>query len=205
MNINELKATWENLNQKGLETHTENDIQKIIGYGTTEIVSSINRKLFRDMAITAFASVVSAFGIIFFHYMYDPIKHPWIDVSKIVPIQIAGFILFFVLFLFGWLEYKLVNRKFTSKSVKAYISSLLVSFHKFNRLFTAVVLLLLLGAFFVELDYFIVQEGRTWLFFKMGGSILLTASSYLVMRQYYKKSFGPYLTELSSYHEELVD
>jgi hypothetical protein len=205
MNINELKETWENLHQEGLETHTKNDIQKIISYRTTEVVSEINRKLFIDITITAIASIVSAFGIIFFYYKYDPIEHPWIDVSKIVPIQTLAFILFFVLFVFGWLEYKVVNRRFTSESVKSYISSLLISFQKYYRLFTVIVLLLLLSVFFVELDYFIVQEGKTWLFFKMGGSILLTAISYLGIRQYYNKSFDPYLTDQSRHHKELEE
>lgn len=203
MNINELKDTWENLHREGLETQTENEIHKIIVHGTSEVVSDINRKLFRDMAVTAIASIVSALGIIFFYSMYDPIKYPWIDVSKIVSIQLLAFILFFVLFIFGWFEYRLVNREFNSQSIKTYISSLLASFQKYSRLFMIVILPLLLIVFFVELDYFIVGGGFAKMFFKTGGSILLTIVSYAAIKQYYKKSFGSYLADLSSYQEEL--
>ncbi|MEQ8475235.1 MAG: hypothetical protein RIB54_03280 [Fulvivirga sp.] len=203
MNINELKKTWDNLHQKGLESQTESEIQKIIVFGTSEVVSTINKKLFRDMAITAFASVVSAFGVIFFYLAFDPVKHPWIDLSKLVPIQVLAFVLFFVLFLFGWLEYKLVNRKFTSESVKAYISTSLVNLKKYSRLFMTVILLLLLGTFFLELNYFFVGEGFANMLFKTGGSILLTAISYAIIRRYYKKGFGSYLADLSSYQKEL--
>lgn len=203
MNLNELKETWGKLHQEGLEAHTKNDIQKIISYGISDIVSDINRKLFRDIVITAIASIISVFGIILFYYMYDPIKHPWIDVSKIVPIQLLAFIIFFILFLFGWFEYKLVNRKFTSESVKTYISSSLVKLRKYSSRFMIVIVLLLLGTFFLELNYFIVTDGFVDMFFKIGGSILLTVISYSVIRLYYKKSFGSYLATLSSYQDEL--
>lgn len=203
MNINELKRTWDNLHQTGLESQAESEIQKIIGYGTSEVVSAINKKLIRDMAITAFATVVSAFGIIFFYLVFDPVKHPWIDLSKLVPIQVLAFVLFFALFLFGWLEYKLVNRKFTSESVRNYISTSLVNLKKYSSLFMIVILLLLLGTFFLELNYFIVGGRFSNMFFKTGGAILLTAVSYAVIKLYYKKSFGSYLADLSSYQKEL--
>lgn len=199
MNINELKETWDELNQKGLKSQTENEIQRIIGYGTSEIVSKINKKLFIDMAITAFASVVSAFGIIFFYFAFDPLKHTWIDLSKLVPIQVLAFILFFVLFVFGWLEYKLVNRKFTSESVMIYISTLLINFKNYSRVFMFVILILLAITFYVELNYFIAAN----LLLKLGGSVLLTAVSHAVIRLYYKKSFGSYLADLTSYQKEL--
>ena len=203
MNINELKKTWDNLHEKGLESQTNSEIKKIIEYGTSEVVSAINKKLFRDMAITAFASVVSAFGIIFFYLVFDPVKHTWIDLSKLVPIQVLAFVLFFVLFLSGWLEYKLVNRKFTSDSVKAYIATSLANLKKYSSVFMIVILLLLLGTFFLELNYFIVGGGFANMFFKTGGAILLTAVSYVIIRLYHKKSFGSYLADLSSYQEEL--
>ncbi len=203
MNLNELRETWKNLHQTGLEAHSETDIQNIISYGTTRIVRSINQKLFRDMAVTALATIISAFGILFFYILYVPSQHPWIDVSKFLPIQIIALVIFLVLFAFGWFEYKLVNRKFTTESLKEYISSVLGSIHKCNRLFTGVVLPLLFGAFFLELDYFILQEGQIWLMIKVAVSILLTIISYAVMRQYYKKSLGSYLADLSRYHKEL--
>lgn len=199
MNINELQETWHELNQKGLESQTENEIQRIIGHGTSEIVSNINKKLFIDMAITAFASVVSAFGIIFFYFVFDPLKHTWIDLSKIVPVQVLGFVIFLALFLFGWLEYKLVNRKFTSESVKAYVSTLLINLKNSSRVFMFVILILLAVTFYVELNYFIEAN----LLLKSGGSLLLTTISYVVIRLYYKKTFGSYLADLISYQKEL--
>ncbi|NVJ45634.1 MAG: hypothetical protein HWE07_00860 [Cytophagia bacterium] len=199
MNINELKENWAELNQKGLKSHTENEIQEIIGYGTSNIVSNINKKLFRDMAITAFASVVSAFGIIFFYFVFDPLKHTWIDLSKIAPIQVLGFVIFLALFLFGWLEYRLVNRKFTSASVKTYVSTLLVNLKNSSRVFIFVILILLAITFYVELNYFIKAN----LLLKLAGSLLLTSVSYAVIKLHYKKSFGSYLADLTSYQKEL--
>ena len=199
MNINELKESWDELNQQGLKSQTENEIQRIIGYGTSDIVSNINKKLFMDMAITAFASVVCAFGIIFFYFVFDPVKHSWIDLSKIVTIQVLGFVIFLTLFLFGWLEYKLINRKFTSESVKTYVSTLLIELKNFSRVFMFVILILLAVTFYVELDYFIEEN----LLLKLGGSLLLTAISYAVIRLYYKKTFGSYLADLISYQKEL--
>lgn len=198
MNINELKENWAELNQKGLKSHTENEIQEIIGYGTSNIVSNINKKLFRDMAITAFASVVSAFGIIFFYVVFDPLKHTWIDLSKIVPIQVLGFDIFLALFLFGWLEYRLVNRKFTSTSVKTYVSTLLINLKNSSRIFMFVILILLAVTFYVELNYFIKAN----LLLKLAGSLLLTSVSYAVIKLHYKKSFGSYLADLTSYQKE---
>ena len=203
MNIDELKKTWENLHHEGLENQPELEIQKIIRHGTSEVVSGINKRLFRDMTITALASLISAFGIILFYAAYDAVKHSWIDLSKIIPIQILAFVLFFVLFLFNWLEYKLVNRKFTSTSVKAYISTLLRSLQKNSNLFMMVVLPLLLCTFFLELDYFIERAGLVTQLLKAGGSVLLTAVSYVMIKQYYNKSFGSYLATLSRYREEL--
>jgi len=204
MSIDELSKSWDNLHQEGMGNKAENEIQKIIGFGTSEVVAGINKKLFRDMAITAFAAVASAFGLIFFYLIYDPVKHPWIDVSKLVPIQVLGFVLFFVLFLFGWLEYQVVNRKFTSESVKAFISTALVSLKRKRFLFMIIVLLLLLGTFFLELNYFIVGRGLTNMLLRVGGAILLTAVSYVVINSYYKKSFGSYLADLTRYQEELT-
>ena len=203
MNSNELKETWKNLHDEGLESQTESEIQKVIERGTSEIVSAINKRLFRDMAITAFASVLSAFGIIFFYVAFDPEKHTWIDLSKLVPIQALAFVLFFVLFSFGWLEYKFINRKSTTKSVKTYISTLLANFKKYKRVFMLIILVLLAGTFFFLLNYFIGGDGSANVFFKVAGSILCTVTSYLVTKQYYKMSFGSYLADLKSYQEEL--
>ncbi len=203
MNIDQLKETWENLHQEGLASPTEDGIKKIINNGTSEIVAEINRKLFKEIFIMSIALFVSVFGIIFFYYVFDPIQHPWIDVSKIIPIQLLAFTIFFVLFVFGFLEYRLVNRKFNSQSVKAYVSSLLSSLQKYNWLFMMVVLPLLFGVFYVELDYFLIEEGARQLSLKVGGSALLTVISYAVIRRYYKMTFGPYISTLSSYKEEL--
>ena len=199
MNIDELKETWDQLNQKGLEGQTENEIRRIIGFGTSEVVSSINKKLFVDMAIAAIAAVVSAFGIILFYLAYDPLNHTWIDLSKIIPIQILGLVIFSVLFLFGWLKYKLVNRRFTSESVMTYISSLLINFRNYSSVFILVILILLAVTYYVELNYFIEEN----LILKLGGSALLTTVSYVVIRYYYKKSFGSYLEDLISYQKQL--
>ena len=199
MNTDELKEAWDELNQNGLKSQSENEIQRIIGHGTSEIVSNMNKKLHFNIAITGFASVVSAFGIMFFYLAFDPLKHTWIDLSKIVPIQILGLVIFLVLFLFGWLEYKIVNRKFTSESLKADISALLVNFKSYSRFFMFVVLILLAVTFYVELNYFFAANRLL----QLAGSILLTAISYAVIRLYYKKSFGAYLADLTSYQKEL--
>ena len=199
MNIDELKKTWVELNQQGLKSRPENEIQRIIEYGTSEIVSNINRKLYFEMAITAFASIVSAFGIVIFYLVFDPLKHTWIDASKLVPIQVLGFVIFLVLFLFGWLEYKLVNRQFTSESVKTYISALINDIKNYSRVFIFVILMLLAITFYVELNYFFAAN----LLLKFGGSVLLTAVSYAIIRLYFRKTFGGYLANLTSYQKEL--
>lgn len=204
MNSNELKKTWDNLHQKGLKSQNNSEIKKIIAYGTSEAVSNINKKLFKDMAITAFAIVISAFGIIYFYLTFDPVKHTMVDLKKLVPIQLLALVLFLVLILFGWLEYKLVNRKFTSDSVKEYISTSLLKFKKYSNIFMVVMLVLLFSTFFLELNYFINGEGFPKMFFKTLGAILLTAVSYAVIKVYNKKRFGSYLADLSSYQEKLA-
>lgn len=199
MNMNELKGTWEELNKQGLKNQTENEIEKIIGHGTSSIVTNINKKLFIEMAITALASIVSAFGIIFFYFMFDPLKHTWIDLSRIVPIQILGFVIFLLLFVSGWIEYKIINRKFTSETVKAYISTFLIKFKHYSRVFMIVTLTILAVTFYIEINYFIPAN----LLLKSVGSALLTAVSYAIIRFYYKKNYGSYLADLRSYQKEL--
>ncbi|MFY0608307.1 MAG: hypothetical protein JXR10_16435 [Cyclobacteriaceae bacterium] len=201
--MDKLKNTWDQFHLGGLEGQTEGDIRKIIGEGTSDIVSAMNKKLLTEMTITAFGAVVSALGIISFYLVYDPTKHPWIDPSKLIPLQLLAFVVFFVLLLFGWLEYKLVNRAFTSESVRAYLSSLLVNLKKYKRLFLIFVLALLAATYYLELRYFFPDEDFASLCLRIGGSVLLTSISYLVIMMYYAKSFGPYMTKLTKYMEEL--
>jgi len=199
MNMDELKEAWEDLNRAGVKSKTENEIQEIISYGTAEVVSGINKKLFMGMAITAFASVASALGVVFFYLVFDPEKHAWIDLSKLIPIQLLGFAIFLVLFLFGWLEFKVVNRKFTSKSVKADISALVSNLKSNSRIFMLVVLTLLAVTFYVEFNYFFPAH----LLIKSAGSIVLTGASFIGIKIYFRKSFGSYLEDLGSYQKEL--
>ncbi len=122
MNLNELKSSWERLYGEGLNVHDQDDIKKIIINGTSDEVLKINRKLFTEMTITAIAAIVSTVAIVFFYYFYDPTKYPWIDTAQLIPIQLTAVALFAMLFLSSFAEYRLVNKKFTSNTIKDFIS-----------------------------------------------------------------------------------
>ncbi len=199
MNKDELRSAWDNLHTEGLAGKSETEIEEIVRKGTSDVVSGINKNLFRDMVISAFAAVVCALGVVFFYMVFDPGVHTWIDLSRIVPIQILGFVVFLVLFLFGWLEYKLVNRSFTSDSVKAFLSTLLTDFASFRRMFTFLILVFLAITFFVELDFFFGGTELIVVSLKVMGSALLTGFSYWAITLYYRKTFKPYFDELSKY------
>src|SRR5690606_3318363 len=112
------KSVWDKMHQSGLSPHQPDDIRTIIEKGATSVVVEINKKLFRDLAVTALAAIVSALAIIFFYYRYDSVKHHWIDIDKLLPVQVLSFAIFSILSLSAFLQYKLVNRSFTADSVK---------------------------------------------------------------------------------------
>lgn len=203
MNRDELKENWDKLHDQGLSGHAEKDISEIVQQGTSKLVGEINRRLFRDMVITAFAATISAFAMIAFYFAYDPVQHIWIDAAKITRIQLGAFSLFFMLFLFGWMEYQLVNQRFTAESVHTYLSSLLHKLTKYSRLFLLVTLPLLLVTYYLELDYFFPDEGSLDWVVKMGGALVLLSLSYVVIRWYARKTFGRYLADLASFQKEL--
>ena len=201
MNIDELKASWQATNEQGASGHSEVEIEKIINQGTTDLVKSINLKLFREVMITAGAALVSALAVVLFYAIYDPEKHSQVDPAKVLPVQLLAFVIFSVLFLFGWMEYKLVNRQFTADSLCSFITSIIASLRKNYSYFIILVLLLLAGTFYLELDLLIGDSGIWPL--KAGGAAMLTALSFLGIRFYYQKSFGGYLSDLRSYGREL--
>jgi len=203
MNIRELNDSWNSLHQLGLGGQSEQGIQKMISHGASQIVSEINKRLFRDMAVLAFAVIISAFGVIFFYLKYDPAKHHWIDMSGIISIQILALVLFSLLFVFGWMEYRIVNRNFNPATLKTEIAELLDGLQNSFKLFMVIVLPLLFVIFFVELHYFVAGLGLTKLMIKITGSFFLTAISYLIIKKYHKHSYGEYLENLSTYRNEL--
>ena len=201
MNIDELKASWQATNEQGIPGHSEVEIEKIISQGTSDLVKNINRKLFKEVTITAVAALVSALAVVLFYAIYDPTKHSQVDPAKVLPVQLLAFVIFSVLFLFGWMEYKLVNRQFSADSVRSFITSILTGLRKNYSYFITLVLLLLAGTFYLELDLLLGDSGIWPL--KAGGAAMLTALSFLGIRSYYQKSFGGYLSDLRSYAREL--
>jgi len=203
MNIDELKASWEELHTTGLDVHNPNDVQHIISRGTSQLVAEINKKLFSSMALTAVAAVISTVAIVFFYFVYDPVQHPWIDVSRLVPIQLLASAIFLLLFLASWLEYQLVNRKFSSTSVSSFIANVLTGFRRYFWAFTVAIMLLLFTVYLMMLNYFATSESQIGFVAIIGASVLLTAVSWVVVRQYYKKAFETYFTDMQSYLDEL--
>ena len=164
------------------------------------MVKNINRKLFKEVMITAVAALVSALAVVLFYAIYDPAKHSQVDPARVLPVQLLAFVIFLVLFLFGWMEHKLVNRQFSADSVRSFITSILAGLRK-NYSWFVILVLLLAGTFYLELDLLIGDSGIWPL--KAGGTAMLTALSFLGIRSYYQKSFGGYLSDLRSYAREL--
>ena len=98
------------------------------------------------------------------------------------------------------MEHKLVNRQFSADSVRSFITSILAGLRK-NYSWFVILVLLLAGTFYLELDLLIGDSGIWPL--KAGGTAMLTALSFLGIRSYYQKSFGGYLSDLRSYAREL--
>ena len=203
MNIEDLKNNWKELHDQGLNPHDRSDINAIVSQGTSQLVAEINKKLFNSMALTAIAAIISTVAIIFFYLVYDPAQHPWINVSKLIPIQLLAATIFLLLFLATWVEYKLVNRKFSSASVSSFITNVLTGFRRYFWLFTAIITLLLFAVYFVEINYFVNPDSQWESVAIIGVAVLLTAISWVVVRQYYKKAFGAYFTDMQSYLDEL--
>ncbi|MEM6844376.1 MAG: hypothetical protein AAF632_19310 [Bacteroidota bacterium] len=203
MNIDELKNNWKELHDKGLEARNPNDIKNIIGRGTSQIVAEINRKLVNGMVITAVATIISSLTVVFFYFFYDQAQHPWIDTAKLFPIQLLAFIIFLLLFLSGFAEYRLVNKKFTSASVSSFIASVLIGFRRYFWVFTVFILLLLFAVYLMELSYFLAPETQLEFITVIGISLLLTTVSFFVSRQYYRNTFAAYFSDLQSYLDEL--
>ena len=203
MNFDELQKEWNNFNQTGLQGKHPDKLQQIIGFGTSKVVTNINKKLFRDMVITAVAATISALGIILFYLVLDPEMHPQINLSKIVPVQLLGFTIFLILFILGWAEYRLINRQFTASSIHQHLTGMIADLRKFERTFLAIILPLLLATFYVELNYFIEGNELRMVLLKTGITTILTAGSFLIIRKYYQWSVGPYIQKLVSYQTEL--
>jgi len=205
MNLEELKSSWDNLHSAGLDVHDQNEIQKIIKMGASITVTELNKKLFEGMAITALAVIISALGVVFFYATFEPVKHPQINITAIIHIQILGFVIFLVLFLSALLEFKLVNKKFSSDKVKQFLERTLAGFKRYYRLFNVAILALLFSAYSLELKYFMAPENLTGFIMVLSISSLLTGISYFVMKSYHHKNLEVYLSDLSSYLNELTD
>jgi len=202
MNLEELKSSWDNLHSTGLDVHDQNEIRKIINMGASITVLELNKKLFQGMAVTALAAIISALGVVIFYAIFDPAKHPQIN---IIHIQILGFVIFLVLFLSAFLEFKLVNKKFGPDKVKEFIERTVAGFRKYYTLFNAVILTLLFSVYYLELRYFIAPENLTGFIMVLSISSLLTGISYFVIKYYHHKNLEVYLNDLTSYLNELKD
>ncbi len=203
MNMDELKSNWEGFHAEGLDMHNPSDIKNIISQGTSQLVAGINKKLFNGMVLTAMATIISSLALVFFYFFYDPTHHPWIDTSKLMPIQLLAFVIFSLLFLAGFAEYRLVNKKFTSSSVSSFIANVLAGFRRYFWVFTVIILLLLFTVYLLELNYFIAPDTPLAFIVTIGISLLLTTVSFFVIRKYYKSTFATYFADLQSYLDEL--
>ena len=203
MNLEDLQSDWNQIHRSGLKSHEDKDIEQLIARGSSTVVARLNKKLFRDMTITAIAVTISALGVIFFYFVYDPINHPSINLNKIIPVQLLGFILFLVLFLLGWREYRIINQKYPAIPLKEAIATLLSNFKKHNKRFMLVILSLLAVTYWLELNFFIEGSEFPRLMLKFAVTSTLTFLSYFVLKRYYDKSYGPYLSDLSNLHKEL--
>ena len=67
----------------------------------------------------------------------------------------VGLGIFLVLFLAVWFKYQLVNKRFTSESVQAFISGLLTNIKQYSTAFTVVILSILAVTFYIELKYLV--------------------------------------------------
>ncbi len=203
MNINELKQNWEALYGEPSNVHNEADIRRLIASGTSEEVSQINRKLFRDMLITGVATIVSVVGVIFFYVRYDPVEQPWIDISKLIPIQLLAFSIFLALFFFGYAEYRIVNRKFTANSLRNFLSATVRKNKTYYWIFTTSFSVLLFTVYLLEINYFVNPHDTTAYLFTTSGALTLTGVSYLAMRYYYRSHFATHFQRLEDYQNEL--
>lgn len=205
MNLNELKSNWEALYGEPVSTHNEETVRKLIASGTTEKVAQLNRKLFKELLVTGVSTAISAVAVVVFYFHYDAVKHPWIDVSKLIPIQLIAFIIFLVLFAFGYAEYRLVNRKFTANTLQDFLSATVRASRKYYWTFTSILSVLLLFSFFLLLNYF-VNPSNAGDFVIVGfGAVLLTGVGYLTMRYYYNRCFAGHFRSLERYWKELSE
>lgn len=205
MNIEELKANWENLHSAGLQVHGQKEIQRIINRGASLVVAKINRVLFWEMATVAFATIVSAVGVVIFYFRYDVISHLKIDPTYQALIFILGFSLFLLLFLFGFLEFKLLNKEFDSSTVKDFIEGTLNGLRRYYLLYMILVMPLLFVAYLIELKYFVDPEtlGGFTVVFSM--SLALIGITYLFCSYYYRRHMKGHIDDLKSYLKELKD
>lgn len=203
MTFDELLTDWEDLYGTGLTVHSPNEIRKIIRAGVSTTVGEMNRKLFREMTLTALAAIVSALGIVFFYFVYDPVQHDHINPSQLVPIQLAGFTLFLLLFLSALFEFRLINRTFDAHGVKQFVEKTLAGLKNYYRLFNGMILTLLAVAYLLELRYFIAPTVLTDWMVVVCLAGLLTGLSYWVIHRYYQKNWRNYLRALEGYLQEL--
>lgn len=205
MNIDELKTIWEDLYRVGTPPHSADDIKKMVSIGTSATVTSINQKLFREMTLTALAAIVSALAIVGFYTLYDPIKHPQVDVSLIIPVQILAFAIFLVLLLVSFFEYKLVNQPRSPDNIRAFIEKTLTHLKSYYRWFNGITLSLLLVTYSLEINYFLAPETFSGSVLVAAIAGLLTGISYLIIDVYYRRTWKGYVDELEGYRDTLRD
>lgn len=203
MNINELKQNWEAMYGEPSNVHNEADIRRLIASGTSDKVLQINRKLFRDTLITGVATIVSVVGVIFFYVRYDPVEHPWIDLSRLLPIQLLGFGIFLALFVFAYAEYRMVNRRYTADTLLDYLSGTVRKSKTYYWISTTVFSVLLFTVYSLEINYFVNPRDTSGFLLTTAGSLILTGLSYLAMRYYYQSHFAPHFQRLEDYRDEL--
>jgi len=203
MRIEELKDSWDKMHQEGLSPHKVDDVKLIIEKGTTKLIAEINKKLLKGLLVLVVATIVSALGTISFYYRYDSLKHPWIDLELLFPIQILPFVLFFILFLSGFFQYKLVNQSFTADTVKDFISITLSKIKKYNTLFSVIISGLLFLTYSALLNYFIRPEAPMGYIIISVAGLILTLISHKVNIRYWNHNMRGFMDDLTSYLNEL--
>lgn len=203
MKIEDLKQDWDRLHQMGLSAHDSELINTIVERGTSSVVAEMNKKLFRGIAILALAAVISALAVVFFYYQYDSAKYAWIDVSKLVPIQVLSFVIFSVLLLDAFFQYKLINRPFTAEAVKTHLTITLSKIQQYNTLFSIVVAALLLAVYYFLISYFVGPDDFTAYTLVAIASVVLTLVSHFVNRRYWQHAMKAHMNDLRGYLTEL--
>ncbi|MDQ3395655.1 MAG: hypothetical protein M3512_16325 [Bacteroidota bacterium] len=199
MNIDELKKSWDEYNKAGLSTHGDNEILKIVHSGISGTKSDINKKLFKDIVITAISAVVSAFFTIFFYIYYDIAKHSHVNFALVAAIQNLAFVIFFILLLYSLMEYKMLNRKYDPENIKEFLEKTIRGFNRNFRAFGIIILVLLFSVFILQLKFLILPLEFNSYGIVVGIAAILTGLSFYVIKWYYYKNYERYLNDMRSY------